>query len=619
MSFLSPQDRTLLLESLRPPADYQLDVAIGTTYSLDLIAMMVAPVGFTLFEVDPNDPEFLKRDPLEVLEAIRRHASQIVLFYEAGRIAVPRHYRPLLTYLEDRIIPVVAPTPKRSFHPKVWFIRYVNPSGEVWYRLLCLSRNLTFDRCWDTILVLDGMFQSDRRVGYGHNSRLDRFIAALPGMSVAPVADSIREQVARVAGEISRVKWDFENLPFFEDALKFWPLGFDKKKRWPFKGRLERVAVVSPFVSDKTLSKLAEGKGDHVLISRRECLDRLKTETIEGFEQCLQMADATPAAEAEDPEALPGSEPPLRGLHAKLYVADDGWDARTWTGSANATISAFDGNVEFLVELVGKKSEVGVSAFVEKLKGSASFVDLLEPYNPPEEPVVNAAQEALETAIDELRKPIASAGWRISVTTGDDPKQWIPVISTSDALPNWGTHLAVSCRPASMADPSLRVLTSGTPVTETFTPMALESLSTFVVVKVQGDTGEARHSIRFLVNAELVGAPANRRDRLLRHMLQDRRSVLRFLLLLLSDFADGATADSNGKGGSWKGAFRSAAESEALLEPLLRALDRTPARLDAISSLLTELASTDEGKALIPEGLPELFAAVWSARDTVPG
>src|SRR5687768_4056213 len=156
MSFLAPQDRTLLLESLRPPEDYQLDVAVGTTYSLDLIAMMVAPVGFTFFDVDANDPDFLSRDPLEVLEAIRRHASQIVLFYEAGRIAELRHYRPLLTYLEDRIVGVRPPTARRSFHPKVWFIRYLNPDGNVWYRLLCLSRNLTFDRSWDTILILDG-------------------------------------------------------------------------------------------------------------------------------------------------------------------------------------------------------------------------------------------------------------------------------------------------------------------------------------------------------------------------------------------------------------------------------------------------------------------------------
>lgn len=165
MSFLTPQDRTLLLESLRPPADFQLDTAIGTTYSLDLIAMMVAPVGFTFFDVDPNAPDFLQNDPLEILEAIRRHASQIVLFCEAGRIAVPRHHRPLLTYLEERIVQAKAPSDGHSFHPKVWIIRYVNPEKDVAYRFLCLSRNLTFDRSWDTVLTLDGRLRNDRERG----------------------------------------------------------------------------------------------------------------------------------------------------------------------------------------------------------------------------------------------------------------------------------------------------------------------------------------------------------------------------------------------------------------------------------------------------------------------
>src|SRR5437879_2263363 len=146
--------------------------------------MMVAPVGFTFFDVDPNDPAFLQKDPLETLEAIRRHASQLVLFCEAGRIAVPKHHRPLLTYLEDRIIQAKAPTEGRSFHPKVWIIRYVNPGGEVCYRLLCLSRNLTFDRSWDTVLTLDGPLRRARAVGYGENAGLREFFAALPGMAI---------------------------------------------------------------------------------------------------------------------------------------------------------------------------------------------------------------------------------------------------------------------------------------------------------------------------------------------------------------------------------------------------------------------------------------------------
>lgn len=614
MSFLGPQDRTLLLESLRPPEDYQLDVAIGTTYSLDLIAMMVAPVGFTFFDVDPNDPDFLTRDPLEVLEAIRRHAAQIVLFYEAGRIAVPRHYRPLLTYLEERIVPVRAPNAKRAFHPKVWFIRYSNPAKKVWYRLLCLSRNLTFDRCWDTILILDGHLRDDRTTGFSQNVDLRRFIGALPDMAVAPLATGIRAQVSRVEKEIARVEWDLSDLPF--DLTQFWPLGYDGVKRWPFKGRMERVAVVSPFLSDKILHKLSEGKGDHVLISRRECLDRVADTTLAEFDECYQMSDAIPGAEPEDPESLPSSEPPLQGLHAKLYIADDGWNARIWTGSANATISAFEGNVEFLVELAGQKSSVGVDAFLDKIKGSTSFMDLLEQYSPPDSSVGDPELEALELEIDHLRMPVASAGWSITVTVGQDPQQWLPVAATSKRLPVWPDHIAVTCRPASVADPSARPLAPGSSVSEAFTPLALESLTSFLVIEIEGRTKSAQHRIRFLVNAQLIGAPANRKDRLLRHMLQDKRSVLRFLLLLLADASDPLPAADNGDGGKWGTSHSNAAESEALLEPLLRALDRSPARLTAISTLLAELGSTEEGKALIPEGLADLFSAIWAAKET---
>src|ERR1035438_845973 len=54
----------------------------------------------------------------------------------------------------------------------------------------------------------------------------------------------------------------------------------------------------------------------------------------------------------------------LHGLHAKLFVSDDGWYSHVWTGSANATIAAFERNVEFMVHLTGKKSSCGIAKFV---------------------------------------------------------------------------------------------------------------------------------------------------------------------------------------------------------------------------------------------------------------
>ncbi len=611
MSFLTPQDRTLLLESLRPPADYQLDTAIGTTYSLDLIAMMVAPVGFTFFDVDPNAPDFLQNDPLEILEAIRRHASQIVLFCEAGRIAVPRHHRPLLTYLEERIVQAKAPTPGHAFHPKVWIIRYVNAAKEVAYRLLCLSRNLTFDRSWDTVLTLDGRLRDDREKGFGENASLREFIAALPGMAVAKVAPGIRGQISTVEKEISRVEWDIQNVPF--DKVSFWPLGHADRKTWPFKGRIERLLVVSPFVSDGALNKLSQNGTDNVLISRRESMDKVSDKALQGFHECSQLTSQSTTYEPEDGDALPASEAPMQGLHAKLYVADDGWDARIWTGSANATMSAFDGNVEFLVELVGKKSAVGVAAFLEKVKGSANFSDLLEPYQRPESIERDSEFEALERELDDLRLPIACANWTIAVSAGATVQEFVPRVRTASNLPQWGEHISIACRPLSVAETAAQAITSGAVADAAFGAQALESLTSFVVIEIIGRRAGKKCSVQFVVNATLIGAPANRKDRILLHMLHDRRALMRFLLLLLADVAGDPTIAAGGQAASWNAAARSAETSEALLEPLLRALDRSPTRLNAISSLLNELGNTEDGQKLMPDGLPALFAAIWAA------
>ncbi|MBI3264517.1 MAG: hypothetical protein HYZ58_15425 [Acidobacteria bacterium] len=49
---LEPHARTLLFDILRPPEDHRLDIAVATTYTLDLLALLTAPVAFSLFEVD---------------------------------------------------------------------------------------------------------------------------------------------------------------------------------------------------------------------------------------------------------------------------------------------------------------------------------------------------------------------------------------------------------------------------------------------------------------------------------------------------------------------------------------------------------------------------------------
>ena len=105
---LNPGDRNLLLESLRPPAGYRFDRAIGTTFTLDLLSLLTTPLAFTFF--DWEDREGLpSADPLALLEAVRRHAERIHLFCQVGEIHLPPPDKSLLTYLEDSVIQVRAP------------------------------------------------------------------------------------------------------------------------------------------------------------------------------------------------------------------------------------------------------------------------------------------------------------------------------------------------------------------------------------------------------------------------------------------------------------------------------------------------------------------------------
>ena len=121
---------------------------------------------------------------------------------------------------------------------------------------------------------------------------------------------------------------------------------------------------------------------------------------------------------------------------------------------------------------------------------------------------------------------------------------------------------------------------------------------------------------RFAATAELVDAPKDRKDHLLRLLLKDRRRVLQLLFLILmgegadvSAFVQAARRDgpaSQGSFGSW--------DQATLLEALLRSLSHNPRRIDDAARLISDLQRTPEGKNLLPKGLNEIWEPVWAAR-----
>lgn len=613
---LDPQSRRHLLESLRPPLGYDLDCAVGTSFSLDLLALLMAPLAFTVFEHESDGVNSVA-DPLALLETLRRYANRVTIFCQAGRITVPRMSRsnPLLYgYLERSIIEVSPKNKSGVFHPKVWALRFVSPDGPVRYRLLCLSRNLTFDRSWDTALVLEGVLAA-RKNAFSANKPLGDFFAALPGLAIRDVPKMAQKAVSTVEHELRRVI--FESPEGFEPEITFLPVGIRGASIKPFDTRIDRMLVVSPFVRDRNgdedgfLSRITStGKG-HILVSRNEELDGLRQETLERFERVYVLDSAVD--EAGDDEAATVS---LSGLHAKLYVADAGWNATVWTGSANATDAAFSANVEFLVRLSGKKSGCGIQSVLGAAGEQEGFLKLLREYRRPEEVTpVDPRLKRLEKLVDGTRRQLFELGLKATVELLEDGRFNLTLTHSSRETFRTASEITVTCRPITLNEGhAVRLASPYFPAV--FSPMSFEALTSFFAFNVAAIDGDFHSAAEFVLNLPLVGVPADREDRILRTLLATRGDVLRFMLMLLAEGGSDAYQSIllgakllEGTGGT------PGTTAIPLFETLVRALAKDPAKLDRLARLVEDLQRTPEGRDLLPEGFEAIWKPLWKVRE----
>lgn len=611
---LDPRTRGALLEALRPPPGYVVESAVATTYSLDLVALLTAPLAFSLFDRlaarEGNKPERL--DSFALLHAVRRHAERLVVFCESGCIARPSSYRQLLAYLEDSVVQVRAPSENGVFHPKIWVTRLTSATEPVRYRVLCLSRNLTFDRSWDTMLALDGELM-DRTRSIGESKPLAELVEALPSLALSPVRDAQRDIVGRMAEELRRVRFDVPE-PF--EALRFWPLGHVPRSPDPFAQiRRQRLLVVSPFLAVERLKGLAEEGEGHVLASRLEELEKMPKAALAGYASVHVLTDeAHDLDETPSDEVEAGPVPSARGLHAKLYVGDDGWNAHVWTGSANATNAAFGANVELLVQLTGKKSKVGVDAFLDAKAGLSS---LLVPFKPSAQPVVpTELEEALEEAVRVANRAISRAAWVAHISPDGGDTYAVTLKLETGAL-RFAEGTTVRAWPIAL--PPDRGLQLDETCIARFSECSMQALTAFFAfdVTVRGGS-RVEHSV-FVVRVRLVNPPEDRIARVLHGLLDDPAKVLRFLRLLLAqdpsqildELDDDLEADGQGPA-TKRGTASANGDVAPLFESLVRTLARDPQRLQEVQRFVQELQGTAAGKSTLPADFDDVWTPLWA-------
>lgn len=609
---LKPDERQHLMELLRPPFGCTLDLAVGTTFSLDLISALMLPLSFAFFDWEHADGE-LVADPLALLEALRRYGDLFTIFCQSGQMRLPTKYLPLVTFLEPCIYDVQPPDPEGVFHPKIWALRFTAEDQSVRYRVLTLSRNLTFDKCWDTVVSLDGVL-TDRVNAIAANHPLGDLINALPGMALRPVPRFRRQGIAKIADELRRVRFSWPD-GFDENECRFWVGGLEKRRVLPFGGRKDKALIVSPFVAEPFLGEFLDDVPATHLVSRSKSLQEIAPEMLR---RCASVRFLSPAASDETDEAAPdaGGEV-LDGLHAKLFVIDRGWNASVFSGSFNATRHAFDHNVEFMVEMVGKRSRFGVDEFLLLVKGETTFADLLQKYDLDAAVVpVNKTERQMDDLIQAVKRAVAVAGPRLTVTSAGEADLFDLTLAWT-RTPVWpdGTFemrawpITQHAERGQMVSPSI-----------TFGRLSYMGLTPLIAFCIAAKVDDTKRETVFVMNLPLDGAPEDRQDRVVCLLIENRDQLLRYILFLLACGEEAAASSGDLRmlleAAGTPGGY--ARQNPYVLETMLRAVHRSPRQLERVASLLDVLRKQLSSSDLLSEDFQRIWEPLWDiAREAI--
>ncbi|MCC5865688.1 MAG: phospholipase D family protein [Wenzhouxiangella sp.] len=585
---LSPDQRAVAMELLRPPAGYRIDEIVLMSYSLDLDVLLSLPLA-VLAHSDRGVDELLE-DPMLVIEALREAGERLHVFVDEGGIAVPHANRALYTLLETCVHPVRAPG-GGAFHPKVWLVRFVDVEQQPLIRVAVSSRNLTFDRSWDVALTSEAAPEGRRMK---ESRSLAELVRAVPGMVVRGIKPDVADVLARLADEVERVR--FPAPAGFADAVSFEIMGLTGKVQAPWRPAQSGPALLAmaPFVSRTGLDALAAcGTDERILISRPEELDEIAEEALAAWQQVLVLSEAA----LDEPDDA-GSRP--ADLHVKLMAVEHGRQVTWHVGSANLTAAALTGrNVEVLASVTGPRGNrgsgkgFGIQRFQE-----SGFLNLCEPYRrterPPEDEALKAGKRALEQAQDALLR----SELRVKCRAQGDDWRW-----SLEGQVDVPAEVSASCWPVTLTNDNARPLDMPC---QWALPIA--RLTAFVAFRLTVDADV--DDLRLVLKLPVDGMPEGRIAHVLRTLIDSPEKFLKFLRALLGGLDGMADWASDQGTGAWQGEWAAGLGGETLLEDLVRAAAREPERLEPVRRLIKDLRATPEGRKIVPDDLYDLWRVI---------
>lgn len=618
---LDPGSRESLTEQLRPPAGYRLSHAIGTTFTLDMISALSVPLSFV--RGSGEDPS----NSVALLNAIRKVSDRIDIFCQAGLIRVPRQANDLLAVLEPTIHQVTPSGSNSLFHPKVWLLEF-EADGDYRYRFLCSSRNLTPDTSWDLLVRLDGWPADTTNDGDNaaavDNEPLMRFLAKLPELCTAPLAETRARAIQGLISRLASVNWE---LPPDIRTLAFRPLGTgEHHPANTLAGLLQNPSsavglngqigekrnfganriVIAPFVDNATMEILAGSWAESVRVyGRGNEFERLAPETLASRVMTFNAVDDSGLSPYDDEQADAEGED-LRGLHAKAIFTDFDHTTHVLMGSANATRAAFERNVEFSVEMTGAKKRIGTENITDALKG-LPFSDFTGAGGA-ERSDDEKADWRLQNAL------IAAATHSYMMDAAGETDNYTVVVEHGYAPP-----AGMTARMGLLTLPGRLLEVTGASVALRFERLQLEMVTPYVVIELEDTGSKLRRST--VVQGVLRTDIAGRIDYVMANQLNTVEKLRAFLLLFLTPEQQAPPGGSQfagafgkfGTGGSFAGLFEAIASAAASPD--------APALFADLDPVMKQLYRMSEGKAggaiasLDPEDVQELddVRLLWDA------
>jgi len=575
---------------LAPPVGYETVYAVGTTYSLDLDALIGASIALGLSESIDSE---LKDNPIYLLEALKRTADKVALFCESGQIQVPYQAKVLHSLLESMVVEVAMKN-KKSFHPKFWLVKYENDLGEDLFRCIVLSRNLTFDRSWDIVVYLEGSTKIHGRIEHGHEKSkpVSAFLELLLKMAKRGMLDSKKKKmVKKAAREVLNVKFEIQDQAYTD--FEFIPIGIEgyTVEQMGLFTSYHEMFIMTPFLSDSTIKRMDQNAltsaSRNTLITRKSELGKLKPESVEHFDVYVMKDIVVDGEDAlSDAEKVSGIEDKQKqDIHAKLFLRTKHSDSELFMGSFNASENACSGNVEFMFKLAGKRRYLNVDQIKKDIFGDE------DKENPFEK--VDGFSENGQTSLsllDKLQKQIKDVcRLKASATVSHQDDKYAVTVIFEKLADNDNMTLYPIFSP--VKEQPLKDIMQ-------FEMIPLIQLSEFYVLTARDD-GE---NVRRLIKIPTENIPEQRNQLIVNDIIKDRNGFIQYLTFILGeDYL--LSALENQKQSSKTSRHHQGTEMPALYEKMLKVSVHSPTKLAEIKRMMDMISDN----AIVPDSFKELF------------